>query len=655
VVLLLNGIDHAPPEVRTEALAKEIGRSCGFEIERGLLDDFVARVDPERNDRPSFSGELIGGRVAPLLPGVWSTRTWIKLENRRAEAELEAWAEPFAALASRFGLADERPALRLAWKELLKNQAHDSICGCSRDEVHEQMRPRFDAARELGEQTARRCLERLAGLAVDRPSPWSCEFDLFVANPSARTRTDRVRFPLDFHPYIIPNPNPAEAMHPTVLQDLAAMQFSVDGVPARLVPAEVGRMKLLPERRGFDLEFVARDVPALGFRRVQVRLAAEGVDAGDCVEKIRPGDPEATIEADDVRVTLCQDGRFDLRIGDREYPGLGELENTGDRGDSYDYDEVSSPRPGFEIDSIAAERRSHASGIQELRVVRNLRVPESLAPTRTERSTRTVSLEVETILRVVPGVSRVDIDVRIMNPARDHRLRMLFPVGGRVTTFEAATTFDVAERVPGPSKGTDWVQPPPATFPHQGFVHANGLSVVAPGLAEAELVDGESGRIAITLLRCVGSLSRFDLTTRRGPAGPGTDTPGAQCPGSWTARISLFCGLDPAEAREAEVGLRAVPCGDEPLVPDGVSQIELESGDVIVSALKPVEEGEGLVLRVLNSTGTRQEARICFGFSFDSVESVRLDETPDGREVERVGSTVCLSVSPHGLRTVRID
>jgi alpha-mannosidase len=98
-----------------------------------------------------------------------------------------------------------------------------------------------------------------------------------------------------------------------------------------------------------------------------------------------------------------------------------------------------------------------------------------------------------------------------------------------------------------------------------------------------------------------------------------------------------------------------VPCGDEPLVPDGVSQIELESGDVIVSALKPVEEGEGLVLRVLNSTGTRQEARICFGFSFDSVESVRLDETPDGREVERVGSTVCLSVSPHGLRTVRID
>ena len=68
---------------------------------------------------------------------------------------------------------------------------------------------------------------------------------------------------------------------------------------------------------------------------------------------------------------------------------------------------------------------------------------------------------------------------------------MLFPVRGSVERFEAATTFDVAERVPGSSQDdTGWVQAAPATFPHQGFVHADGLSVVAPGLPEAELVAG---------------------------------------------------------------------------------------------------------------------------------------------------------------------
>ena len=46
--------------------------------------------------------------------------------------------------------------MRLAWRELLPNHAHDSICGCSRDEVHEQMRGRFDAAEELSDATTAR-------------------------------------------------------------------------------------------------------------------------------------------------------------------------------------------------------------------------------------------------------------------------------------------------------------------------------------------------------------------------------------------------------------------------------------------------------------------------------------------------------------------
>jgi hypothetical protein len=36
-------------------------------------------------------------------------------------------------------------------------------------------------------------------------------------------------------------------------------------------------------------------------------------------------------------------------------------------------------------------------------------------------------------------------------------------------------------------------------------------------------------QIALTLLRCVGWLSRDDLSTRRGHAGPYMATPGASC------------------------------------------------------------------------------------------------------------------------------
>jgi hypothetical protein len=653
VVLLLNGLDHAPPEARTKALAEQIAGATGLDVQRGLLDDFVAIVLEADADRPSYAGELIGGRVAPLLPGVWSTRTWIKLQNRRSETALEAWAEPFAALAMRFGLADETPALQLAWKELLKNQAHDSICGCSRDEVHEQMAPRFDVARELADQTTRRCLERLAGLGPDRDSPWSDEFDLFVANPSPRSRTDVVRFPLDFHPFVVPNPNPVESMHPTVMQDLAEMKFTVDGMPARLVPAETGRMKLLPDRGVFDLEFVARDVPAMGFRRVQIRRATDDLGTDDQVEEVRPGDANASIEVDGVRVSLLEDGRFDVSIGDRDFQGLGGLDSTGDRGDTYDYDEVCQG-PGLKLESISAKRCQHPGGVSELHVTRRLTMPARLASSREERSTETVPLEVETLLRVAPRIQRVDIDLRIVNAAQDHRLRMLFPVSGSVDRFEAATTFDVAQRIPGPSAEEGWVQDPPATFPHQGFVHANGLSVVAPGLAEAELIPGKPSSIAVTLLRCVGSLSRADLRSRPGPAGPGTDTPGAQCPGPLTARLSLFAGLDPARAREAEFGLRAVACGDEPLAPDGVPLVQLEPSGLLLSAFKPAESGECAVLRVSNPTAAPLEACVTLGFPFERVEAMRLDEELEPYPLSRDGVALRFSVPAHGLRTLGI-
>ena len=116
---------------------------------------------------------------------MWSTRSWIKLANRAAERELLGWAEPWAALGAALGAPDERPALRSAWRELLANHAHDSICGCSRDEVHEQMRARFDAARELARETARRSLERVAGQAPLRRGSWNDELRARRVQPVA--------------------------------------------------------------------------------------------------------------------------------------------------------------------------------------------------------------------------------------------------------------------------------------------------------------------------------------------------------------------------------------------------------------------------------------------------------------------------------------
>jgi alpha-mannosidase len=77
--LLMNGVDHMLPDAHTGVVAQALAELTGGRVQRGLLEDAVGRGHGERR---RFRGELVGARIAPLLPGVWSTRTPTKLANR---------------------------------------------------------------------------------------------------------------------------------------------------------------------------------------------------------------------------------------------------------------------------------------------------------------------------------------------------------------------------------------------------------------------------------------------------------------------------------------------------------------------------------------------------------------------------------------------
>ncbi|MFI5366783.1 MAG: hypothetical protein ACHQ4J_14300 [Candidatus Binatia bacterium] len=641
-VLLMNGIDHALPDAHVGAVAASLARATGWTVQRGLLEDFGDQLS---RAAPRFRGELCGARVSNLLPGVWSTRLPLKLRNRRCEMLLEGWGEPWSAIGRLFGAPDERPALRLAWRALLQNQAHDSICGCSRDRVHEQMQARYDTAEELAQETTRRVLERLAGLGPERRLPLAEAFDLAVFNPSPHPRTDVVRFALEpVSLFEFRGETEREmSFHPWLQTAAATRGFSVDGQPARLVADRApGRLRLAPELAAYSLEFVAKDVPAFGWRRFKVVPSAAEVDQEDDGREIACGD---------VWVRATDDGTFELRTSHGVYTGLCSVEDVGDRGDTYDYDPVNDG--AIALTHVAVRRRVHAGGIQHLTVRRTFSVPAALAADRMRRGEQRVLLVLETEARVAPGVERVDLRVSVDNSAKDHRLRLLFPTGKPVTEFEAATTFDVVRRTTARPDDRQWVHPAPLTFPQHGFVSVNGLTVAAPGLPESEVTAG--GVIAITFVRAVGWLALMDVTTRPQLAGPVMETPGAQCLGTIAAQLSLFVGRDPRAVRDAELGLWGVAAGEVPLLQPEGALITIEPHDVLLSALKPADDGMGLILRVLNPTDASLEAGIRVNCPFSRVAGVRLDETPADFAVFSADGRISFSLPAHALRSLRIE
>ena len=139
-VLLANGSDHLPVQAELPEWCRELEQALGAPVQIGRYADF----EPHAVDLPAFEGELVGGRLQNVLRGVNSARIYLKQANERAERSLLA-AETAAALRS---LRDRTPFphadLRLAWRDLLRNHPHDSICGCSCDEVHRDMLVRYE-------------------------------------------------------------------------------------------------------------------------------------------------------------------------------------------------------------------------------------------------------------------------------------------------------------------------------------------------------------------------------------------------------------------------------------------------------------------------------------------------------------------------------
>jgi alpha-mannosidase/mannosylglycerate hydrolase len=161
-LLLCAGDDHEPVRRDLPALCAELEqRLPGTEFRIATYADYVDALAPAADG--VYRGELLGSRVQNILRGVNSARLYLKRANERAERRLLA-AETLSALRA---LSTGRPYpisdFRLAWRQLLRCHPHDSICGCSCDEVHRDMLVRYEQLDRLVDELERKALWTTSG------------------------------------------------------------------------------------------------------------------------------------------------------------------------------------------------------------------------------------------------------------------------------------------------------------------------------------------------------------------------------------------------------------------------------------------------------------------------------------------------------------
>jgi alpha-mannosidase len=139
-VVLANGSDHLPIEPELPEIVAGLAENLAASIRIGRYDEFA----PAAAGLPVHGGELVGSRFQNLLRGVNSARIYLKQANERTERRLLSIETAAALRAFRGEAAYPDTDLELAWRDLLRNHPHDSICGCSCDEVHRDMLVRWE-------------------------------------------------------------------------------------------------------------------------------------------------------------------------------------------------------------------------------------------------------------------------------------------------------------------------------------------------------------------------------------------------------------------------------------------------------------------------------------------------------------------------------
>lgn len=580
-VLLCNGSDHLPIQPELPQLCRELERRLpGKRFAISRYSDYVEAVG--KPEVSALEGELLGSRIQNVLRGVNSARLYLKQANERAEQTLLA-VETLASLRT---LHDGTPFptadFRLAWRDLLRCHPHDSICGCSCDEVHRDMLVRY--------QSLERTLSLLAGRTLE---------GLAVADPPAGA-------------IVVVNPLPHRCSNVIELP---------------------GREPLLAELDGFAAATFTTDV---ALRRRQ-RL-----HAGDAIENER------------FAVRAMPDGTLtvlDKRAG-RSHPGLHALEDESDMGDPYNFCPVAgAPRRRFRQSS--ARILTEGPLLWELEVTLEGRLPASLGPGMGPTH-ETVPFRAVTLVRLVRGSDRIEFRTTIVNEARDHRLRVVFPVGEATGPVRAEAQFAVARRpLDPPQPRTSWVEPPDRTQHMVGAVALGPLALLSKGLPEYEArAAGGGAELCLTLLRCVGLISRPSgvLATRPNAAGPQVETPDGQCLGRHELEYALLFDADALD----DVALLRASQGYRHEVVVAPMQAEFDpplevAGDVVFSCLKGAEDGDGLILRCFNPGDSPVTGRVTARAPVAIVRT-RLDETGE----EPVAADGAITVGAGEIATLRI-
>ncbi|MBO0432437.1 alpha-mannosidase [Enterococcus sp. DIV0660C] len=629
-LLMMNGVDHQPVQKDiSKAIALANRLYPDYEFIHSNFTDYLAAVT---NDLPEDLGTVEGELTSQETDGWYtlantaSARVYLKQWNTKVQRQLENIAEPLATMAYEFSGSYPHDQLDYAWKTLMQNHPHDSICGCSVDSVHREMITRFEKADEVGKFVAEEAMRQLAQV-IDTSEFPEDTYPFVVVNTAGTAKTGEAVIEIELE-----RKKFAEGLPETLfkeLEDAPAKSYHVENAQGEVIPATVSEATVrfdydLPKDR-FRIPYMEKvvtvtipleEMAAFSWETFTLAEGESPTITGSMVN-----DQGRVIENEFLKIKIEENGSLtvmDKKMA-RQFEDILVFEDTGDVGNEYIYKQPIDTVPilSNQQEDSQVEILIDTPEIAQIQLNQTMMIPVSadellekeqqmVVEFRYRKAKRAHELKpllIETKITLRKNSRKIDFETTIDNQMKDHRLRALFPTKLHVEHHEADSIFEVVTR---PNKvSASWENPTNPQHQH-AFVNLHdknyGVTIGNYGLNEYEILD--EGQIALTLLRCVGELGDWGYFP----------TPEAQCLGQQHFQYSMEIH-EPNEKFESYQHAYAaqVPFTTQQLtnqqgeLSNKNSYLEVKAKTFAITALKRSKFNDKVVLRGFNLSEKEEE------------------------------------------------
>ena len=647
VIVLADAVDHAPVNPHTPEILQDLKKLYPqSKVTHESLENLAKAAAPYRDQLPVIQGELIDtawdrSNNMRLVGQSMSSYYPIKYRNDDCQNYLEKMVRPLNAFGRLLGGKDRPALMEKCVDYLLQNHPHDSICGCSIDQVHIDMHYRYDQMKAIGSELVSRAQNALwvkPGEKGDR---------LEILNPFCYDWLAPVRLEIPF---------PAGYAH-TFAESAGYTQrnaFRLVDANGKEIPYQIHGIRKNVSLRTQDQKSEKLDL-------YDVSFAADLAAASVTSLEIRPSALPVRYGGEDFRlgVNFCDNGLIRFEIGadgtvsiwDHEtgecYHGLNRYLDDGEDGNGWFHDAPIGDVKRMALSPVKVERIAHGPAQAAFKVVQKLPLPMG------REDTRETELTLETIYTLGKGDKFVQVDMTLDNTAADHRLLASLPMGREMKKYYSGQAFCCVERETGlDPERVNWDEQESLEKSMNGILFGQdekgGLAFVsAAGLHEGGM--DQDGAMSITLLR---SFSRAYLVDR---------PEACKLLGKHHFRYAMavmnqkdsYADLLKIQDRLCAEFTARFGRGEAEM---GKSLLKLNGEKLQISAVKAPEDGDmnAVIVRLWNASAEKQRGVLESGFALKNARYVALDETcaiPATFDQHQIP----LEIGPWEIVTLRLD